>query len=425
MIIFIPQIALLVAFVAVLEASGYMARAAFLLDRPLRQSRSERPLLRPAHDVVRLRDPRHPGQPHHRRRARSAGDDRGRAAHVVLGAAAGVRRSDRRVLSDCLGRPGPLRALSDRHRDGSDRRVVPAALGSQGRVVGSHDGTAALQRPALRVVGNRVGFACREFIITAGTIIFATAVVIWAASYYPRSESVTAQFAPQRQAAEALPEAERAPALAAIDAAEHAAFLENSYLARAGKAIQPVFAPAGFDWRTTVGVVAAFPARELIVPTLGILHSLGDVDAGEFEVNTIGEDDGTGLRARLRNATDEAGNKVMGPLVALSILVFFALCSQCAATLGAISARDWVVAMAAVHVHLHDGAGVGGGSGRLPSRLAPGVRAVIANWTWQDPVALALVAVTVAWFVARHVRRRRAGGACGCTGCPIERDPTS
>ena len=93
--------------------------------------------------------------------------------------------------------------------------------------------------------------------------------------------------------------------------------------------MQPVFEPAGFDWRITVGILAAFPARELIVPTLGTLHSLGEVEADPDEADPR-------LRDALRNATDEQGRPVMGPLVALGLMAFFALCSQCSSTLAAI-----------------------------------------------------------------------------------------
>jgi ferrous iron transport protein B len=93
--------------------------------------------------------------------------------------------------------------------------------------------------------------------------------------------------------------------------------------------VQPVFAPAGFDWRLTVGVLAAFPARELVVPTLGTLYSLGDVEASTDHPDMR-------LGDALRSSKRPDGRATMNGLVALAVMAFFALCSQCAGTLAAI-----------------------------------------------------------------------------------------
>ena len=100
-------------------------------------------------------------------------------------------------------------------------------------------------------------------------------------------------------------------------------------LARTGKTLQPLFAPAGFDWRVTVGVLAAFPARELVIPTLGTLYSLGDVEADPDEPDQR-------LQDALRTTAGPDGAPSMNGLIAVAVMVFFALCSQCAATLAAI-----------------------------------------------------------------------------------------
>jgi ferrous iron transport protein B len=79
----------------------------------------------------------------------------------------------------------------------------------------------------------------------------------------------------------------------------------------------------------TVGVLAAFPARELVIPTLGTLYSLGEVEASA-------DDPDPRLKDALRNAKGPDGKPTMNGLIALAAMVFFALCSQCAATLAAI-----------------------------------------------------------------------------------------
>jgi ferrous iron transport protein B len=167
----------------------------------------------------------------------------------------------------------------------------------------------------------------RAFLRTAGTVILIATVVVWALGYFPRPADIQQRFAAQRAAVPADDEA--AAMLALLEAREDAEYLEQSWLADIGRAVQPVFAPAGFDWRLTVGVLAAFPARELVIPTLGTLYSLGEVEPSVDEPDLR-------LRDALRSTKGPDGRPTMNGLVALAVMAFFALCSQCAATLAAI-----------------------------------------------------------------------------------------
>ncbi|NNE35056.1 MAG: hypothetical protein HKN13_07470 [Rhodothermales bacterium] len=114
---------------------------------------------------------------------------------------------------------------------------------------------------------------------------------------------------------------------AQLESATESRYLERSYLGRLGHTVQPIFAPAGFDWRITVGVLAAFPAREVVISTLGILYNLG-ADVSEEDSNLVAE---------MRKAKRPDGTLAFTPLVAIAIMVFFALCSQCMATLATIA----------------------------------------------------------------------------------------
>jgi len=354
-LVFLPQIILLMLFVSLLEASGYMARAAFLLDRVLSKvglsGRSFVPMVSsfacavPAVLATRMID-----------------NERERLATIAV-----------LPLMSCSARLPVYVVLIGAFFPSSQAGIVLFSLYGLGIVVaalvawilrrtklrGSHAilmmELPVYQRPLFRVVKNQVWAASREFLVTAGTVIMATAVLIWVLSYYPRPAAIHERHAAERTTlvaelatlAAGLPaRAEVEALLADVDTRERAAYLEQSFLAEAGKAIQPVFAPAGFDWRTTVGVLAAFPARELVIPTLGILYSVGDVDPGEFDIASL---DGAeahrneGLAGRLRAAKQEDGSPAWTSLSALSVMVFFALCSQCMATLGAIKreTRSW------------------------------------------------------------------------------------
>jgi len=119
-----------------------------------------------------------------------------------------------------------------------------------------------------------------------------------------------------------------------IDREESGAYLRDSILGRAGRFVEPVFRPLGWDWRISMATLASFPAREVIVATLGTIYNLG---ADEDEKSES-------LRTRLRDARwDGTDRAVYTVPVALSVLVFFALCCQCGATVAMIrrEANSW------------------------------------------------------------------------------------
>jgi ferrous iron transport protein B len=175
------------------------------------------------------------------------------------------------------------------------------------------------------VVALKVYREGREFLQRAGTLIFAVTIVVWALAYFPRAESIAATYDAQRAQAEAAGlEAEALELrLIEIDDLESGDYLRDSYLGRVGHLVEPVFRPLGWDWRIATATIASFPAREIIVATLGTLFNLGADETEESE----------GLLATLRGATWPDGRPLFNVAVALSIMVFFALCAQCGATL--------------------------------------------------------------------------------------------
>ena len=100
--------------------------------------------------------------------------------------------------------------------------------------------------------------------------------------------------------------------------------LEQSYLGRAGKVVEPLFRPLGWDWRVSAAVIAGFPAREVVVAVLGTVYAVGD------------EADEATLAERLQAATWPDGNPVFTLPMVMGLLIFYACCLQCAATLAVI-----------------------------------------------------------------------------------------
>jgi ferrous iron transport protein B len=160
-----------------------------------------------------------------------------------------------------------------------------------------------------------------EFVSKAGTVIFAITIVVWALSYFPRDAAV----------AERVRAASPTLSADALRARIQAAYVEQSYMGRFGKAVQPAFDPLGFDWKITVGVLASFPAREVIVSTLGVTYSVGEG----------AEADSQALRKAMQDARwpegPRAGSPIFSLAAVLALMVFFALCSQCGPTVATLA----------------------------------------------------------------------------------------
>jgi ferrous iron transport protein B len=340
-VVFLPQILILFLFIAILEDCGYMARAAFLMDRLMAgvglSGKSFIPLLSSFACAV-------PGI----MATRVIENRRDRLATILIA-----------PLMSCSARLPVYVILigafvpAERYLGGfvGLQGLVLLAMYSIGVIVAI--GVAWLLKktllrgstppfvlempsykwPSLRTVGYRMFERGWAFVARAGTVIFAVTIVIWALAYYPRSNdrvaaSVAAERAKLAGDAAALAEFDDSENLERLEASLHQRF---SFLGQAGQWIEPAVRPLGWDWRIGCAAIASFPAREVVMGVLGVIYQLGpDVDVG------AGEDQNR-LRQQLRAARwDDTGEPVYNLPVALSIMVFFALCAQCAATLAVI-----------------------------------------------------------------------------------------
>jgi ferrous iron transport protein B len=180
--------------------------------------------------------------------------------------------------------------------------------------------------PSLNMVVHRMLEQGWAFIYRAGTLILAVSIIVWGLGYFPHDESqIDAKLLAQRDAlAQQRPSETRDSDLAAVENQIAAAHLENSFLGQMGHAIEPVVRPLGWDWRIGCAAIASFPAREVIVATLGVIYNLGDEE----------DETSDSLKDALQSATwHGTDRKVFNLPVALSVMVFFALCAQCSSTL--------------------------------------------------------------------------------------------
>jgi len=313
-LVFLPQIAILFAFIGLLEQSGYMARAAFLMDRVMRRvglhGKSFIPMLSGYACAV-------PGI----MATRTIEDPKDRLATIMVV-----------PLMSCSARLPVYTLLIG--------AFVPAitvfgGVGLQGLTLLAMyllgTGVALLaalvfkrtllkgpvrpmilelppyRMPSLRSLGVSVAQRCLLFLRRAGTVILALSIVLWALASYPRTE-VDAS----------LPEA-----------VQQEQQLEGSVLGQIGKAIEPAVRPLGYDWKIGVSIAASFAAREVFVSTMGTIYGVGGADE---DVQALGE--------RLREERDPVtGRPVYTPLIAVSLMVFYVFALMCVSTV-AVTARE-------------------------------------------------------------------------------------
>lgn len=323
-LVFLPQIVILFAVIAILEDCGYLARAAYMMDRLMRglglTGRAFIPLLSSFACAV----PAIMG-------TRTIADRRERFTTILLA-----------PFMSCSARlPVYVLFIS---------AFVPAKpiaggwIGLQGLVMfamylvgvvvvipfawllrrtafrGPTSGFVlelpTYKAPRPRAVLQRMVSAGTRFVVRAGTIILAVNLVVWALGYFPHSAATEARVASQAQAHgwdDARFESELA-----------GAYLRDSYLGTTGRWIEPVVRPIGWDWRIGMATLASFPAREVVIATLGTIYNLGSDES---------EDSRSLQQALVAARWPDTGRPVFTLPVALSVMVFFALCAQCTATL--------------------------------------------------------------------------------------------
>ena len=361
-VVFVPQIALLFLFVAILEGCGYLARAAYLMDRLLvgvgLSGKSFIPLLSSFACAI-------PGI----MAARTIENRRDRLLTILVAPLMSCSARLPVYLLLCgafvpdraAGLPWlPLKAavLAGLYALGV---VVAAAVAwvLSRTVFHGPPQPFVMELPGWRwprpaVVLERAREAAWSFLQNAGTLIVALSIVLWALMTYPRNEqAVDADVAALRQSigeriaaaddddpdrVELVAQLEALDSPEGLEAARQGAAQRYSILGRAGRLVEPLVKPLGWDWRIGCAALASFPAREVVLGTLGVIYNLGDVDPGEAE-------GATALERRLKAARWDGTNRPVFTLpVALSIMVFFALCAQCASTLVVIGREtgSWV-----------------------------------------------------------------------------------
>ena len=330
-IVFLPQIMILFLFIIILEDSGYLARAAYLMDRAMRSvglsGQSVIPMVSSFACAV-------PGI----MATRVIPNRRDRIA-TILAAPFMTCSARLPVYALLIAAFVPAQSvgwfnlqgivLFGLYMLGIVAGLLTALLLKKTALHGPKPMFALMlpefRRPNLQTVVMQLLGRALIFLKRAGTVIFAVAVVVWALAYYPRSDVIAANLVQQQSSASASLSGEPLDAaLSRIENQAAAAQLEQSWLGRAGKVVEPVFEPLGWDWKISAAVIAGFPAREVVIAVLGTVYAVG------------GAADESTLAARLKSATWPDGRDVFTLPMVIGLLIFYACCLQCAATLAVI-----------------------------------------------------------------------------------------
>ncbi|OLD27139.1 MAG: ferrous iron transport protein B [Acidobacteria bacterium 13_1_40CM_3_55_6] len=333
---FLPQILLLFLFISILEDSGYMARAAFLMDRLMRavglHGKAFVPLLSSFACAV-------PGI----MATRTIENPKDRIATIMIA-----------PFMSCSARL-PVYTLMIAAFFSGQKVLGVVSLGAliilamyvlgiavaiivawilKHTILNAPPPPFVMELPPYRLpdVGNVAHTLLARstvFLKRAGTVILSISILLWALVAFPRAGSTRLPLGEEKgeRALRAqfptlsLPQGERAPA---SDSASQQ--IQNSFAGRAGRMIEPVIAPLGFDWKIGIGLISSFAARETIISTLSIVYNVGETS----------DNKSSSLVGAMQNAKRPDGSPVWTPLVGISLMLFFLLACQCMSTVAIV-----------------------------------------------------------------------------------------
>ena len=327
-ITFVPQIAILSLFLSVMEDTGYMARAAFIMDRVMSKvglsGRAFIPLMSSFACAI-------PGI----MATRTIDNRRDRLTTIMV--APFMSCSARLpVYALLIGAFVPHRwvgfvtlaglTLFAMYFLGIAAAIV-VAWALKRTVLKGGKPLYVMELPPYRMPAwGSVLMTVRDrsllFLQKAGTIILAASVVLWFLASYPSSGP---EATATRARLDAARDAGQVTRVAELEHQLAGTRLRESFAGRAGRLLEPVIAPLGFDWRIGIGLITSLAAREVMVSTMATVFNLGDA-----------QDDVVSLRQTLRTAVTENGARAYTPLVGVSLMVFFALACQCFSTVAVV-----------------------------------------------------------------------------------------
>lgn len=328
-IVFLPNILILYFFISVFEDSGYMARAAFIMDKLMHRmglhGKSFIPLIMgfgcnvPAVMATRTIESR---------------KSRLITMLVLPFMSCSARLPVYLLLAGALFPSSATLVLFGLYLTGMLIAVVSARV-LRGTLFRGEDVPFVMELPPYRMptskaVLRHMWTRAEQYLRKMGTVILVASIVVWFLGYFPRQtemETVTAQQIARVEADDTLDETTRVAQIAELEHALSQYHQENSFIGRLGKQIEPVIAPLGYDWKMGISLLSGMMAKEIVVSTLGVIYT-GDGDDSEEAMQALSE--------RLLSERRADGSPSFTPLVAIGFMLFVLIYFPCIATIIAI-----------------------------------------------------------------------------------------
>lgn len=335
-VVFLPQICLLFLFIGLLEDTGYMARAAFIMDRIMSKvglhGKSFIPMLSSFACAI-------PGL----MATRTIENPKDRLATILVSPlmSCSARLPIYTLLiATCIPNTRvlgvfklPGLVMLSMYFLGIVMALVMAWLFKHTLLKGEPPllimELPPYKRPALRLVLRHVWERAQLFLKKAGTVILGINILLWFLATYPRDAARERHYEQQRAAVISTQydhAGQREAAVATLEREASAERLQHSFAGMMGRAIEPVIAPLGFDWKMGIGLVASFAAREVFVSTMSTVYAVAG-DAGDATESLA-----QSLRAQLR----PDGTPVYTTLTCVTLMVFYVFALQCVSTIAVV-----------------------------------------------------------------------------------------
>ena len=348
-IIFLPNILILFFFISLMEDTGYMARAAFIMDRVMHRiglhGKSFIPLIMGF----------------------------GCNVPAVMATRTIESRSDRLVtilispFMSCSARlpvyvlfitaffpknPGTMLFLI--YAIGVATAAVSAIILKK-TFFRSHDVPFVMELPSYRVptlrsAGKHMWDKAVQYLKKMGGVILIASIIIWALGHYPRNINFSRDYTAMSKSVILSTDAEiakldpvsdkekinqlkelRDSRVSAIEKEMNSERQEKSYIGKLGHAVEPVISPLGFDWRIGISIITGFAAKEIVISSMGVLFNAegkSDDDTGVLAEK---------LKTQIATSGPRAGKPLFTPLIAFSFMIFVLLYFPCMATIAAVS----------------------------------------------------------------------------------------
>lgn len=217
--------------------------------------------------------------------------------------------------------------------------------------------------PTLRNTFTHMWFKAKQYLQKMGSVILIASILIWALGYYPRDVEFSRDYEAAIEVVQndqAIDQELRAQLIRNLEVSMESERQEQSYIGRMGHALEPVISPLGFDWKMGVSILAGLAAKEIVVSTMGVL----------YQAEPGADESSESLKQKIREQTHNTGTlkgrKVFTPLVSLAFMMFILIYFPCVAVIAAIrkeanwgwalftmvytTALAWVVAFAVYQI---------------------------------------------------------------------------